>query len=101
MYYRVTRYEFEDGLQGDIAAWVETKTEQIRGIEGLIAVDVFNASPGEAVIVAAYEDESSFNSATPTISAVLGELGQYLTAPPVTMSGVPFWTTRTEVAATA
>ena len=46
MFYRVTQYQFPEGREGDIAAWADTKTELVRGIEGLIAVDVFNASPG-------------------------------------------------------
>lgn len=99
MFLRVTRYEFPDGRQGDIAAWTDTKTEQVRAIDGLLAVDVFNASPGEGVIVAAYEDEQSYDAAAPIIAEVLGELGQFLTGPPTTMSGVPFWTTRTDTPA--
>ena len=94
MFYRVTSYEFPPGREGDIAAWVDTKTEKIRGIEGLIAVDVFNAAPGRGVIVAAYEDEENYEAASPVVTAVLGELAQFLTGAPATMSGVPFWTTR-------
>lgn len=100
MFYRVTRYEFQDGRQGDIAAWTDTKTDQVRDIDGLIAVDVFNSSPGEGVIVAAYADERAFEAASSTINEVLGELAQFLTAPPMTMSGSPFWTTRTHTPAT-
>lgn len=94
MFYRVTTYQYPDGRQGDIAAWVDTKTETVRAIEGLIAVDVFNAEPGLGVIVASYEDEDAFIAAAPTIKAVLGELASFLTGPPTTMAGVPFWTTR-------
>lgn len=101
MFYRVTRYEFEESHQGDIAAWVDTKTEAVRSIEGLIAVDVFNAGPGEGVIVASYEDEAAFAAASATIAAVLGELGSFLTGPPRTWDGVPFWTTRLDVPARA
>lgn len=99
MFYRVTRYEFEDGREGDIAAWADTKTEQVRGVDGLIAVDVFNASPGEAIIVASYHDEQAYETGSATITEVLGELGAFLTAPPTTMSGTPFWTTRLDAPA--
>ena len=99
MFYRVTRYEFPPGHEGDIAAWVDTKTEQVRAIPGLIAVDVFNTAPGVGVIVAAYEQEDAYEAASSKIAAVLAELGEFLTGPPTTMSGVPFWTTRVEQAA--
>ena len=96
MFYRVTQYEFPPGREGDIAAWVDTKTERIRNIEGLIAVDVFNAMPGRAVIVASYQDEAAFESASSIIAETLGELAQFLSGPPTTLSGVPFWTTRVD-----
>ena len=96
MFYRVTRYEFPPGRAGDIAAWVDTKTEAVRGIDGLIAVDVFNAEPGVGVIVASYEDEDSYEAASGLISSVLGELAQFLSGPPQTSAGVPFWTTRVD-----
>ena len=94
MFYRVTTYQFTPGSEGDIAAWVDTKTDEVRAIEGLIAVDVFNAAPGNGVIVASYEDEAAFEAAAGTVAAVLGELASFLTGPPTTLSGVPFWTTR-------
>jgi hypothetical protein len=100
VFYRVTNYHYSEGLQGDIAAWADSKTDQVQAIEGLIAVDAFNATPTDAIIVASYEDEAAFEAAAPTVAAVLGELGQYLTAPPTTWSGSPFWTTRQDAPAT-
>ena len=96
MFYRVTQYQFPEGREGDIAAWADTKTEVVRGIEGLIGVDVFNAAPGQGVIVAAYENEDAFQAGSETVSKVLGDLAQFLSGPPETKSGVPFWTSRTE-----
>lgn len=99
MFYRVTTYRFAEGRDGDIAAWVDTKTDQVRAIDGLHAVDVFNSSPTEGVIVASYESDEAYEAAATTIASVLGELGAFLTEPPATRSGVPFWTTRADVAA--
>ncbi len=98
MFYRVTTYEFEPEREDEIASWTATKTEQVRSIDGLVAVDVFNAEPGLGVIVAAYEDRDAFETASATIASVLGELGAFLNAPPNTRSGAPFWTTRVEAA---
>lgn len=94
MFIRVTTYEFQPGREGDIAAWVDTKTDEVRAIAGLIAVDVFNAEPGRGVIVASYEDHASYEAAAGTIARILGELATFLTAPPVTKSGTTFWSTR-------
>ncbi|MDX1447543.1 MAG: hypothetical protein R3246_00635 [Acidimicrobiia bacterium] len=96
MFYRVTTYEFPPERAGDIAAWVDTKTQEVRGIEGVIAVDVFNAAPGVGVIVASYENADRYEAASSRIATILGELAQFLTGVPKTMSGVPFWTTRVD-----
>ena len=95
MFYRVTNYEYAPERQEEILSWTSTITEQVRAIEGLVAVDVFEAMPGESIIVAAYDSQEAFEAASGTIGGVLGELGQFLTGPPVTASGTPFWTTRT------
>jgi len=94
MFYRVTTYDYPENRQDEIVAWVQTKTAEVRAIDGLVAVDVFEALPGEGVIVAAYENEESFDAASDTVKSVLGDLAQFLSGPPVTASGVPFWTTR-------
>jgi len=95
MFYRITNYEHAPERQEEILDWVATKTELVRAVEGPIAVDVFQAMPGESVIVAAYDDQEAYEAASDTIGGVLGELGQFLARPPVTTSGTPFWTTRT------
>ena len=94
MFYRVTEYHFPPEREGDIAAWADTKTETVRGIDGLIAVDAFTAAPGQGVIVAAYENEDAFQAGSSTVSNVLGDLAQFLSGTPETKSGVPFWTSR-------
>lgn len=94
MFYRVTRYEYAEDKQDEIVDWIGTITDRVREIEGLVAVDVFGALPGESVIVASYEDEPAFEAASGTVMSVLGELGQFLSGPPETLSGSPFWTTR-------
>lgn len=94
MFYRVSTYEYPEDRQAEIETWAHTKTELVRRIDGLIAVDVFEAVPGEGVIVASYEDEAAFSGGSATVKSVLGDMAQFLTAAPVTASGTPFWTTR-------
>ncbi len=94
MFFRVTNFEYPEDQRDEIEAWVHTKTEQVRAIGGLVAVDVFEAMPGEGVIVASYDNEGAFDSAQATVGAILAELAQYLKGAPVTLSGNAFWTTR-------
>ncbi len=94
MFYRVTRYEYPPERYDEILAWAGTKTDLLRGVDGLQSVDTFVSGPGEAIIVAAYDSEEAFNAASETITDVLGELGQFLTSPPMTSSGTVDWTTR-------
>jgi quinol monooxygenase YgiN len=94
MFYRITTYSHPEHRQDEIVAWVQGKTEEVRAIDGLVAVDVFQALPNEGVIVASYDDEAAFVAASGTVKAILGELAQFLSGPPVTLSGTAFWTTR-------
>lgn len=87
MFYRVTNYNFDDGRFNEILAWGETVRAKIEGIEGLLHVDVYRSAPGEGTIVAAYESEDAFNSASETVSSVLSDMGQFMTSAPHTHSG--------------
>ncbi len=87
MFYRVTKYNFDDERYDEILAWGETARAKIEGIEGILYVDIFRSAPGEGMIVAAYEHEGAFNAASETVSAVLGEMGQFMTGAPQTHSG--------------
>ncbi len=87
MFYRVTKYEFEDERFDEILAWGETNRALIEGIDGLLHVDVFRSAPGEGMIVAAYQDEAAFTAVSETVTSLLGEMGQFMTSPPQTHSG--------------
>ena len=90
MYYRVTKINFDADRFDEIVAWGETKRAAIEGIKGLGHVDVFRSEPGEGMIVTAYESEAAYTAASETVTAVLGEMAQFMTATPHTHSGT--WT---------
>lgn len=94
MFYRVTNFEYAPDRQPEIESWTNTITDEVRSINGLVAVDVFEAMPGESIIVASYDNEEAFDGAADTVGRILGDLGQFLSKPPVTASGTPFWSTR-------
>ncbi|MDH3464287.1 MAG: hypothetical protein OEM32_11765 [Acidimicrobiia bacterium] len=87
MFYRVTKYNFDDARFDEILAWGETVRSVVEGIDGLLYVDSYRSAPGEGMIVAAYESEAAFNAASDTVSNVLGDMGQFMTSPPHTHSG--------------
>ncbi len=87
MFYRVTKINFDADRFDEIVAWRETKRAAIEDIKGLWHIDVFRSEPGEGMIVAAYEDEAAFTAASETVTAVLGDMGQFMTSPPHTHSG--------------
>ena len=87
MFYRVTKYNFDDERYSEILAWGETVRAKIEGIGGIVYVDTYRSGPGEGMIVAAYESEEAFNASTETVSAVLGDMGQFMTGAPHTHSG--------------
>ena len=87
MFYRVTNYNFDDARYDEIIAWGETVRAQIEGIDGLLHVDSYQSAPGEGVVVAAYESEAAFDAAAETVGSVLGEMGQFMTSEPHTLSG--------------
>lgn len=87
MFYRVTKYNFEDSRFDELLAWGESVRAAIEGIDGLQHVDVFRSAPGEGMIVASYDSEAAFSAASETVMAVLGDMGQFMTSPPHTHSG--------------
>ena len=94
VFYRVTRYEYPEERYDEIMAWANTKTDQLRAINGLQSVDTFPTGPGESMIIAAYDSEDVFNAAADTVLALLGELAGFMTSAPMTSSGTVDWTTR-------
>ena len=87
MFYRVTKYNFDEGRYDEMLAWAETIRAQVEGIDGMHHADMFRSAPGEGMIVAEYEDEASFTASADTVAEVLGGMAQFMTSPPHTHSG--------------
>jgi hypothetical protein len=87
MFYRVTKYNFEDERFDEILAWSETIRADVEAIPGMLYADMFRSAPGEGMIVAAYDNESSFEAASETVSAVMGGMAQFLSSAPHTHAG--------------
>ena len=68
MFYRITKYNFDDGRFDEMLVWGETVRAQIEGIDGMRHADIFRSAPGEGMIVAAYDNEASFTAAADTVA---------------------------------
>ncbi len=87
MFYRVTKYNFDEERFDELLAWGETVRAQVEGIDGMRHADMFRSAPGEGMIVAVYNDEASYTAAADTVAEVLGGMAQFMTSPPHTHSG--------------
>ncbi len=87
MFYRVTQHNFDPERYEEILTWGETVRATIEGIDGLLFVDTFVSAPGEGFIVAAWESEEAFNTASETIASVFADMGRFLTSEPHTYTG--------------
>lgn len=87
MFYRVTKYNFDDERYDEILAWGETVRATIESIDGMLHVDSYRSAPGEGIIVGAYVSEDAFNAASETVSSVLAGMAQFMTGAPHTHSG--------------
>lgn len=87
MFYRMTRLHFEEARFGDLLTWAESVRSPIEAIDGLEFADLVRTGEGEGMVVAAYDNESSYQEAAETVAAVLGETAAYLTNAPHTHEG--------------
>jgi hypothetical protein len=94
MSYPVTHLEYPQERYNDMIAWTDGQKDAFPGIDDMQSVDVFPAGPGKSVVVAAYDDEESYNAASETVGDTLRGMAQFLTSPPATSLGTVDRTTR-------
>ena len=87
MFYRMTRIHFDEARFDDLMNWAESARLQIEAIDGFEFADLVRTGEGEGMVVAAYDNESSYQDAAETVAAVLSEMAAYLTNVPHTHEG--------------
>jgi heme-degrading monooxygenase HmoA len=83
----MTRIHFDEARFDDLMNWAESARPQIEAIDGFEFADLVRTGEGEGMVVAAYDNESSYQEAAETVAAVLGEMAAYLTNVPHTHEG--------------
>ena len=91
MHYRITKVHHDLGKRDDIIAYLETKDEDIRSIEGLQSVRMIEISETESIAISKYENEQQLTMAEEKFKEIMGGMMPFMTAPPEVNNGDVCW----------
>merc|ERR1719161_3275594 len=81
--YRVVIMSLQEGKMQSVMDFATSKLAEFKTIEGLVSITSFQTATGAAVY-AGYTSKAQLDAATPKISGIMKEMGQYFSAPPTT-----------------
>ena len=91
MHYRITKVQHEPGKRDDIVAYLKTKDEDVRSIEGLQSVRMIEISETESVAISKYENEQQLTMAEEKFKEIMVGMMPFMTAPPEVNNGDECW----------
>ena len=91
MHYRITKVQHEPGKRDDIVAYLKTKDEDVRSIEGLQSVRMIEISETESISISKYENEQQLTMAEEKFKEIMGGMMPFMTAPPEVNNGDVCW----------
>ena len=91
MHYRITKVQHEPGKRDDIVAYLKTKDEDVRSIEGLLSVRMIEISETESIAISKYENEQQLTMAEEKFKEIMGGMMPFMTAPPEVNNGDVCW----------
>ena len=91
MHYRITKVQHEPGKRDDIVAYLKTKDEDVRSIEGLQSVRMIEISETESIAISKYENEQQLTMAEEKFKEIMGGMMPFMTAPPEVNNGAVCW----------
>ena len=91
MHYRITKVHHDLGKRDDIIAYLETKDEDVRSIEGLQSVRMIEISETESIAISKYENEQQLTMAEEKFKEIMGGMMPFMTAPPEVNNGDVCW----------
>ena len=91
MHYRITKVQHEQGKRDDIVAYLKTKDEDVRSIEGLQSVRMIEISETESIAISKYENEQQLTMAEEKFKEIMGGMMPFMTAPPEVHNGDECW----------
>ena len=94
MHYRITKVQHEPGKRDDIVAYLKTKDEDVRSIEGLQSVRMIEISETESIAISKYENEQQLTMAEEKFKEIMGGMMPFMTSPPEVNNGNKYWSVR-------
>ena len=94
MHYRITKVQHEPGKRDDIVAYLKTKDEDVRSIEGLQSVRMIEISETESIAISKYENEQQLKMAEEKFKEIMGGMMPFMTAPPEVNNGDECWSVK-------
>ena len=91
MHYRITKVQHKPGKRDDIVAYLKTKDEDVRSIEGLQSVRMIEISETESIAISKYENEQQLTMAEEKFKEIMGGMMPFMTAPPEVHNGDECW----------
>ena len=91
MHYRITKVHHEQGKRDDIIAYLKTKNEDIKSIEGLQSVRMIAISETESIAISKYENEQQLTMAEEKFKKIMVGMMPFMTAPPEVHNGDECW----------
>ena len=91
MHYRITKVQHEPGKRDDIVAYLKTKDEDVRSIEGLQSVRMIAISETESIAISKYENEQQLTMAEEKFKEIMGGMMPFMTGPPEVSNGDECW----------
>ena len=94
MHYRITKVQHEPGKRDDIVAYLKTKDEDVRSIEGLQSVRMIEISETESIAISKYENEQQLTMAEEKFKEIMGGMMPFMTGPPEVSNGDECWSVK-------
>ena len=94
MHYRITKVQHEPGKRDDIVAYLKTKDEDVKSIEGLQSVRMIEISETESIAISKYENEQQLKMAEQKFKEIMGGMMPFMTAPPEVNNGDECWSVK-------
>ena len=91
MHYRITRLKHSEENQSRLTAYLESVTDEIESIDGLLSITLISVSKTQTLGLSHYESEEKMVNANPVQQKVLSGAAELLSGAPEVENGDVSW----------
>ena len=91
MHYRITRLKHSEENQSGVTAYLESVTDEIESIDGLLSITLLSVSKTETLGLSHYESEEKMINANSVQQKVLAGAAELLSGAPEMENGDALW----------